>query len=226
MVNAFAWLVHDETSWTRTGVPLTCSAASIRVDVGSQLRVPERMGRRGAEPAGDEREEHRDRDDHRPRDEPPAPVATGEPDEQHDRRHVRHRRRRERRPLRREPGDDVERPEPPVVLPPQVGEAERQRDEPQADEQHHAGDDGAPDSAEAHLADRPRQQPGEHAERGERRSGREQPENVQPSRVAACPRERVRREVAALIETGQMQRRHARPPEQPRCSTPHHCADG
>ena len=51
--------------------------------------------------------------------------------------------RREGRPLGREPGGDVEGPEAPVMLPPQVGEAERQRDEPERDEQHHARDDRA-----------------------------------------------------------------------------------
>ena len=29
-VKAFAWFVHDETSWTRTGVPSTCSTRSMR----------------------------------------------------------------------------------------------------------------------------------------------------------------------------------------------------
>ena len=74
-----------------------------------------------------------------------------------------------------------------------------------------------PIAAEPDLPDRPRQPPDEHHERDERRGRREEPQDVLTRRVAARPRERMRAEVAVLVEAGQVQRRHTRPPEQPRC---------
>jgi hypothetical protein len=118
--------------------------------VGPERRIVERMRRERGQPAGDEREERREHDDDRRRDQPPPPEAPGGPDEECDRGHREDRLRPKRRPLGGEPAQHIERPETPVVLPPQVDEAEREADEPQGDEQHHPGDDAARDPAESH----------------------------------------------------------------------------
>ena len=193
--------------------------------VGGEPRVIQLVRRGREQPAGDEREERHDRDDDGRCDEPPAPEAARQPDEEHDRRERRGR-RREQRPLAAQPAENVERPEPPVVVPPQRREVERERDEPQHGEQHDPGDHRAPDAPEPDRADAPRPHAREDDERGKRRGDPGHPQRLDAARVARSAFEGTLREVAVDVEPRQVEGRDARPREQQCTGTPHSCSDG
>ena len=107
-----------------------------------------------------------------------------------------------------------------MVLPPQVGETERQVDEPERDEQHHPGDDRAADPAETHRANTPREKPHEDRERRELDDDAHDEETLFAAVVATSARELVCGEEAVLVEPGQMERRDTRPRQQPRSHAP------
>ena len=129
--NAFAWSVTSCIGQHAHGRAHALDLLD-PLDAGAQRRVADRMRAGGAEPAVDEREEGRDRDeDGRAGDPPVAPSRPASPTAIAIAAITETAVGGERRPLAREPGADVERAEAPVVLPPELGDAERQRDEPE-----------------------------------------------------------------------------------------------
>ena len=98
------------------------------------------------------------------------------------------------------PREHIEGTKAPVMLPPELHQAERQRDEPQRDEQHHPDDHGGPDPAEADRAGARRHHPRQDDERHELRRHAENPEQVDAAAEARGPVEGPLREVTVDVE--------------------------
>ena len=226
-VNAFAWSVHDDTSWTRTGVPRrarpargarrrpeSCGSASRWAPAARASRATNANSAAIATIVG-------------ARGEPPATrPAAGEPDAaSDDPTHHRATSAREQRPLRVEPREHVERAEAPVVIPPERREPERQRDEPERDEDHHRRRRSRCRSGRAHrrgccaaaASARTASAPSEAIVAASQTARR--PASSAPPAAMPAPRR------AVLVDTGEVQRRDAGARQQPGPDEPGRCSD-
>ena len=191
-VNAFACEVHDETSWTRTGVPGHVLEPLEPRGVGASTGSLQRAASPTAPSQPPTKaNEARDRDDHRRSDQPPAPEPAGEADDQHDADEHRDRLGEQRRPLRdRASAPTLNGPRPQWCCHQRSASANGSATNHTVTSTTIAATIAAVDAPEPDLPDARRQAPREHGERDELRERRDQPEHVLAAREAARPRER------------------------------------
>jgi hypothetical protein len=128
---------------------------------------------------------------------------------------------REQRPRLEDPRDVVVRREPVAGVPPLLRKAERQRDEPERDEDEHRDDHPGADATQAHRPHESRGAAGEHDERGDVRRDVQGPEDVHEARVSSGAVEGARREEPVNIEAAHVEaRRDARAPQERSCNEP------